>query len=193
MSERRHHRPALPGSGRFEEIEAGVDPAKLHEAGERVARAMVRGPHDDEMTQRVVRLADEEGLETLADLWAGAPYDSLAGAVWRLYLLRQWVHSDPAGAAAEFDRGRTHAPVAEAIAGVEVPPGPDEVRRLVDAVLAGVAGGDFAGILFRAAAFARITAAGRAAEGSGPRAARLMTMAEQLEQAGRLELAHELG
>ena len=72
---------------------------------------------------RVVHLADSEGLETLAELWAGAPADSLAGALWRLYLLRSWVYADPQTAAAEFDRGRAHVPVAEVISGVVEPPG----------------------------------------------------------------------
>ena len=62
-------------------------------------------------------------------------------------------------------------------------------------MLRGVRVGDFADTLFRAAAFARVAAAGRAhrdhAEGSYDHdvsAARLLTMAEQLEAAGRLEL-----
>jgi hypothetical protein len=91
-------------------------------------------------------------------------------------------------------------PVAEVVAGVADPPGPDEVRRLVDDVLAGVVRGEYADVLFRAAAFARVTAAGRArAEGEGSSydadlsAARLLTMADQLERAGRLELEQNLG
>ena len=47
------------------------------------------------------------------------------------------------------------------ISGVVDPPGPDEVRALVDEVLGGVVVGDFADTLFRAAAFARVAAAGR--------------------------------
>ena len=114
-----------------------------------------------QLVERVVHLADSEGLETLAELWSGAPADSLAGALWRLYLLRSWVYADPQTAAAEFDRGRAHVPVAEVISGVVEPPGPDEVRALVDEVLGGVVVGDFADTLFRAAAFARVAAAGR--------------------------------
>ena len=59
-------------------------------------------------------------------------------------------------------RARTTArPVAEVISGVVVPPGPAEVQALVDQVLSGVVVGDFADTLFRAAAFARVAAAGR--------------------------------
>ncbi|MGZ4504903.1 MAG: hypothetical protein ACXVW3_13495, partial [Nocardioidaceae bacterium] len=71
------------------------------------------------------------------------------------------------------------------------------VRQLVDTVLRGVARGDFADTLYRAAAFARVVAAGRAQVGatnaatayaSDLSAAKLVGMAEQLEQAARLEI-----
>lgn len=205
MSSRPHHRPILPGAGRFEAIETtGTDPAVLAEAAERAAIALVRGTRgaaDEELVQRVVHLADSEGLDTLAELWSGAGPDTLPGVLWRLYVLRAWVHADPRTAAAEYDLGSTLAPVADAISGIEHPPGPDEVRRLVDAVLRGVVEGDFADTLFRAAAFARVSAAGRAhSEAHGDAstyatdlsAARLMTLANQLEHAGRLELHGDL-
>ena len=54
----------------------------------------------------------------------------------------------------------------EVVAGVVDPPGPDEVRRLADLVLRGVVQGDFADTLYRAAAFARVVAAGRAHVGA---------------------------
>jgi hypothetical protein len=202
MSERQHHRPAMPGAASFESIETtdhGADPAVVAEAADRAAMALVRGARDradEALVSRVVHLADTEGLETLADLWAGAPAESLAGVLWRLYVLRSWVYADPQTAAREFDRGRALAPVAEAISGVVEPPGPAEVQALVDAVLSGVVVGDFADTVFRAAAFARVAAAGRAQaeEVAGSSyvsdlaAARLLTLADQLERAGRLEL-----
>jgi hypothetical protein len=148
-----------------------------------------------------VRLADTEGLDTLADLWSGSPADSLAGCLWRLYLLRSWVYADPVAAAREFDAGRRLTPVHEVVAGVVDPPGPDEVRQLADQVLRGVVHGDFADTLYRAAAFARVVAAGRAHAGapltsttydSDLSASRLFTMAEQLEQAAALEVEGQL-
>ena len=200
----RHHRPALPGTTHFQGLPGGEDPALRSEAADRCAALLVRGARgraDEQVVARVVALADTEGLETLADLWSGAPADSLAGCLWRLYLLRTWVYVDPAAAAAEFDTGRRHAPVHEAVAGVVDPPGPDEVRLLVDQVLRGVAEGDFADTLYRAAAFARVVSAGRAhvdAHGTPSTydldlsAAKLATMAEQLEHAARLELDGQL-
>ena len=194
----------LPGAGRFEAITDDVDPSVRTEAADRCATLLVRGAHDtadEAVVARVVRLAETEGLDTLADLWSGSPADSLAGCLWRLYLLRSWVYADPLAAAREFDAGRAHTPVHEAVAGVVDPPGPAEVRRLADLVLRGVVQGDFADTLYRAAAFARVVAAGRAHVGathtgtsydSDLSASRLVTMAEQLEHAASLEVAGQL-
>ena len=196
----RHHRPVLPGAAHFEAITDDLDPAARTEAADRCATLLVRGARgteDETVVARVIHLADTEGLDTLADLWSGSSADSLAGCLWRLYLLRSWVYADPSGAAREFEAGRPHTPVYEVVAGVVDPPGPDEVRALTDQVLRGVVRGDFADTLYRAAAFARVVAAGRAHAGagdSGPAydsdlsAARLTTMAEQLEHAASLEL-----
>ncbi len=200
----RHHRPMLPGAAHFEAITDDADPAARSEAADRCATLLVRGAHDtddENVVARVVHLADTEGLDTLADLWSGSPADSLAGCLWRLYLLRSWVYADPAAAAREFDAGRHHTPVHEVVAGVVDPPGPDEVRRLTDLVLRGVVQGDFADTLYRAAAFARVVAAGRAHVGASQAgsayesdlsAARLLTLAEQLEHAASLEIEGRL-
>jgi hypothetical protein len=63
-------------------------------------------------------------------------------------------------------------------------------------VLRGVVQGDFADTLYRAAAFARVVAAGRAhseaAYDSDLSASRMLTMAEQLEHAAGLELEGQL-
>jgi hypothetical protein len=198
---RPHHRPTTPGTGFFEAIEGGTDPMLVSEAADRAAALLVRGARDSQdadITERVLHLADTEGLETLAELWSGSPADSLAGSLWRLYLLRSWVHADPVGAAAEFEAGRAHAQVARVVAGVADPPGADELRTMIDEVLRGIADGDYADVLLRAAAFARVVAAGRAAMPPAPDGpsttdtARMLTLAEQLERAGHLELARTL-
>jgi len=190
-----------PGAGFFEAIESGTDPMLMSEAADRAATLLVRGAHDSDdsgIAERVLHLADSEGLETLAELWSGSPADSLAGALWRLYLVRSWVYADPVAAAREFEAGRAHAPVARVVAGVADPPGPDELRLMIDEVLRGIADGDFADVLFRASAFARVVATGRAsmpAEPDGPstaETARMLTLAEQLEHAAHLELAQSL-
>ena len=103
---RDHHRPALPGNEHFDELVGGTDPALVSEAADRAATLLVRGARDSgdkEIADRVMHLADSEGLETLADLWAGSPTDSLAGCLFRLYLLRSWVYASPQLAAAQFE------------------------------------------------------------------------------------------
>ncbi|HUS20691.1 MAG TPA: hypothetical protein VMZ66_01615 [Aeromicrobium sp.] len=196
MSEFR--RPAMPGPQTFEAVVDDVDPAELAAAGHRTAQLLVRGPRDDvdeDMVARVVALADIEGLGVLADLWSHASSDTLAGALWRLYLLRTWVHGDPVQAAREFAAGRAYAPVHEVLAGVVEPPGPDEVIAMVDTVLRGIVGTDFDVTLDRAAAFAHIVGVGRGQlDDSDPRsAARLLDMAAQLRHAAAVERDHGLG
>ena len=203
----RPRRPALLSAAALESLAGGSgDPALREEIAQTTARLLVQGAQGDEdgaVVDRLVRLADEHGLEILADLWADSPPESLAGALWRLYAIRQWVHADPTGAAQQFTEGRRRAPVHEVVAGVADPPGPDEVRQLVDAVLSGVATGDVATTFERAAAFARVVAVGRVelaasthgATASGEagregheltvKAARLVRTAEDLELAAR--------
>ncbi len=193
MVERPHHRPLPRWSGYFEEFEGGSDPALVSEAADRAATLLVRGAErsgDDAVAERLLHLADTEGIETIAEVWAGSPADSLAGCLWRLFVLRAWVHADPLRVAREYDAGRVRAEVAEVVAGVADPPGPDELRAMVDEVLRGIAGGAFADVLLRAAAFGRVVATGRAAlsETSLDDVRRMLGLAEQLEAAAHLEL-----
>ena len=185
-----------PGDRFFADVVGGVDPAKVREAGDLAATVLVRGAresHDPELAERIVHLAESEGLETLAEVWSGAPADTLAGSLWRLFVLRSWVHADPERVAAEYDAGQRRVDVARVIAGVADPPGPAELRQMVDDVLRGIAGGDFAVTLFRAAAFARIVAAGRASlESSHEEISRMLVLSEQLEAAGHGEIKDTL-
>lgn len=186
-----------PGGGFFEDLTGGDDPAAVREAADRAATLLVRGAResrDEEVADRLLHLADSEGIETIAEVWSGSPADSLAGCLWRLYLLRSWVYADPVGVAAEYEAGRAHAQVARVVAGVADPPGPDELRAMVDEVLRGIAGSDFADVLLRAAAFARVVATGRAglASSSEQQVARMLVLAEQLEAAGHAELRQDL-
>lgn len=193
---RQYHRPQQPGAGFFESIQGGADPALVQEAADRAASLLVRGAGggagDRAVAERVLHLADDEGLEALAAVWAGSPADSLAGCLWRLYALRAWVHAAPALAAAEFDAGRASAQFARVVAGVADPPGPDELKAVTDQVLRGIVEGEFADVLFRASAFARVVAAGRAVL-NHPDAHVMLATAEQLEAAGHQELSGHLG
>ena len=199
MTDRPHHRPLTPGGRFFEGIESEhADPVRIAEAADRAAHVLVRRAHDSEdreIADRVLHLADTEGIEAIAEAWAHRPADSIAGCLWRLYLLRSWVYADPVGVAREFEAGRARAAVDRVVAGVADPPGPDELRDMVDQVLRGIAASDFADVLLRAAAFARVVAAGRVElpDGDTVAAARIQKVADQLDRAARLELAGTLG
>jgi hypothetical protein len=192
-------RPALLGPAALDTFDGGADPAALAEAAHTTAAAIVdagRRSDDPEVTARLVRLVDDHGLDTIADLWSGRPARSLPGALWRLYVVREWVRRDPVGASSDYAAGYVVAEVPHVVAGVAQPPGADEVRALADAVLTGVYAGELDVALERAGAFCRVVAAGRAiradddpdpatAATSTRRAASLQQTAEDLEAAAR--------
>jgi hypothetical protein len=158
----RPHRPALfadltdmidaaggaTGSSRAEI--AAATAAVLIQAG--------RAPGDG---ARFVALADRIGLDTLAALWRDADPVSLPGALWALYLLRQWCQSDGDEVTRLWRAGEGLAPAESVVAGVGEYGDVTAVRRTADAVLAGVYQGDLAVALERAASFFRVVAAGR--------------------------------
>ncbi|KQY59108.1 hypothetical protein ASD11_05790 [Aeromicrobium sp. Root495] len=190
MSE--YRRPSLPGPALFAAVADESDPAAMAAAGHRIATLLVRGPHGDadtDLVERVLHLADEEGLGVIAELWSHAAPETIAGSLWRLYLLRTWVHRQPERAALEYATGRAFAPVHEVLAGVVDPPGPQEVVELVDTVIRGILSADFDVALDRAAAFAHIVGVGRGQlDAEDPRsAARLLDMATHLRSAAALE------
>ncbi|WP_019158195.1 hypothetical protein [Brevibacterium senegalense] len=188
----RHHKPVLKPD--LDAYDARPDPAQLAEIAHATAALLVHGStepepaaedadsparvsraaRDDEATARFVHLADDIGLEAIAEIWSTAPAVSLPGVLWRLYALREWIARNPRLSADEFTAGRAVSRaqgvggrirvdpyLAELIAGVEDPPGPDQVVRAADQILAGAFRGDFAMALLRAAAFAEVAAAGR--------------------------------
>jgi hypothetical protein len=164
MDERRPRRPALLGKVALETFGGAPDPAALAEAAHATASLLVesgRATSDEVARARLVALVDEVGLDTIADLWAQRPPRSLPGALWRLYVLREWVQRDAVAAAQDFSTGRAAAPVPHVIAGVAEPPTPEGLRALLDAVLHGVFAGDLAVALERAGAFCRVVVAGR--------------------------------
>jgi len=164
VDERRPRRPALLGKVALETFGGAPDPAALAEAAHATASLLVesgRATSDEAARARLVALVDEVGLDTIADLWAQRPPRSLPGALWRLYVLREWVRRDAVGASRDFSSGRVSAPVAHVVAGAAEPPTPEALRGLLDAVLHGVFAGDFAVALERAGAFCRVVVAGR--------------------------------
>ena len=110
---------------------------------------------------RFVSLADEVGLDTLAELWRDSEAGSLPWALWAVYLMRSWCREQSVEVSHLWQLGRGYAPADEVVAGVAEDGGPQDVADLADAVLAGAYRGDFAVALERAAAFFRVIAEGR--------------------------------
>lgn len=207
--EHRPRRPAMLDPRLVDELPDTLEPALRDEIAHTTANAVVRqarSTEDPEVVARLVRLVETEGLDVVAALWSDAAPNTLPGALWRLYVLREWVRRDPQTVGLRYRLGVDAAPVHEAIAGVVSPPGPEDLRRMADEVLSGVYSGDLAVALERAASFSRILATGAAfdadaRETADPDSAAAMTRgasslqrtAEELEQAagawraGRLE------
>lgn len=167
------------------------DPAETVAAAHAAALTVVEAGRSDagpETTKRLLRLVDDLGIDTLAQLWSGRPARSLPGALWRMYLLREWVQRQPQAAARDYGAGMAVAPVSHVITGVVEPPGVAEVRQLSDRILSGVFDGDLGVALERAAAFCRVVATGRAHldDGDVGSASAMVTTAEDLEAGARL-------
>ncbi|GHS89458.1 hypothetical protein AGMMS50218_15800 [Actinomycetota bacterium] len=163
----RFRRPAMLDPQQADELPGGIDPALRSQVAHTSAAALVhRGrsdaPDDPALVGRLVRLVEAEGLDVVAALWADSPPATLPGALWRLYVLREWVRRDPHTLAERYRLGVSAAPVHDVVAGVASPPGPAELRDVVDAVLSGVYTGDLDVALERGAAFCRVLATGAA-------------------------------
>jgi len=183
-----------------DELPGDIDPALRSDIAHTTASAIVhqgrRGGDDPELVGRLVGLVEAEGLDVVAAMWADSPPRTLPGALWRLYVLREWVRRDPQTLAERYRLGVTVAPVHQVVAGVADPTGPGELRDMVDGVLSGVYTGDLAVALERGAAFCRVLATGAAfdadyLEGADASAAQRLTRgasslvrtAEELEEA----------
>jgi hypothetical protein len=164
----RPHKPAL-FADLTEMIDAagGASPASRAEIAAATAAVLVRAGRSPGDGDRFVGLADRVGLDTLAALWRDADPATLPGALWALYLLRQWCRSSGEEVTRLWRAGEPLAPAEVAVAGVGDYADVAAVQRLADAVLTGVYQGDLAVAFERAAAFFRVVAAGRRSLG-GP-------------------------
>ncbi|WP_125611825.1 hypothetical protein [Specibacter cremeus] len=161
----RPHKPRPFAPADFEPFAGGTDPARVSEAAHLAAQALVRRgreSEDPEVRKRLVKLADRQGLEAIAEMWAASPARSLPGALWRLYALRAATKQDAEGISVFFRAGQKTAQVSSAVAGVSEPPGAEEIATMADAILSGAFDGDFDVALERFAAFCRVVALGQA-------------------------------
>ena len=160
----RPHRPAP-----YADLTAFIDAAGGHTTSSRseiaaaTAAVLVQAGRDQDgaMDERFVALADRVGIDTLAALWRDSDPVSLPGALWALYLLRQWVRGNGEEVRRFWQAGAPLAPADAVVAGVAEPedidasaPSPTRSSAACTAAIVAVA-------LERAAAVFRVLAAGR--------------------------------
>ena len=157
-------RPVLRASDHFDWVEGSADPAVAFRLAHETAWALldrVRQGADPELVERVIAVADTAALDDIAELWSEASAQSLAGMLWRLYLIRQVVRDDAEQTAHTFrsgyERARTIDPV---VVGVETPAQPETMSELADQILRGVFSADLGDALSRASAFSNIMSMG---------------------------------
>lgn len=163
---REHHKPALTPGYTFDWLPS----AREHESAQRLASETswalldrVRSVADPEVVERVVKITRTDGIDEIAELWADADPHSLAGVLWRLYVLRGVIEADPEGITLLFRRGVEVSVTADqVVAGAVEPATPASIAHLCDTILRGVFSGDFAVSLNRAASLCRLLALGSA-------------------------------
>lgn len=170
---REYQRPLLQPTDSFDWIIGSDEPGAAHRIAQETSWALldrVRGAGagesqtaDPEVVDRVVRLAASTGIDDIAELWASAGAHSLAGQLWRIYLLHRIAVNDPEGTAELFRIGSAgSSTVHPVIAGVAEPVSPESIARLCDTILRGVFAGDLAIALERASSYCRVMSLGAA-------------------------------
>lgn len=161
-----HRRPVTQPTASFDWIIGSDEPDVAHRLAQETSWALlnrVKSVADPDIVERVVSLASGNGLEDIAELWANASPHSLAGQLWRLYLLRRVIDADPEGCALLFRLGQDIAQTIDpVIAGVAEPITPASIAELGDTILRGAFTGDLAAALERASSYCRIMSLGAA-------------------------------
>src|SRR3954451_11921366 len=139
----------------------GASPISGAEIAAATAEVVLQAGRSPGEGDRFVALADRVGIDTLAALWRDADPVSLPGALWALYLLRQWCRTSGEEVTRLWRAGEALAPAEAAVAGVGDYADVPAVQLAADAVLVAVYQGDLDVGLERAASFFRVVAAGR--------------------------------
>lgn len=165
---REHTRPVLQPTSNFDWIIGDNEPDAARQLAQETSWALlarVRAGADAGVVDRVVRLAaSEHGIDDIAELWADSSPHTLAGQLWRIYLLHRVAERDPEGTAELFRFGiQVTTTIDPVIAGVVEPVTPASIRTLCDSILRGVFTGDLAIALDRSASYCRVMSLGAAA------------------------------
>lgn len=169
-------RPAMLEPADAEQIRGDSDPALRSEAASATAHALLSGlpltREDAEDASELLDDAGEGGLDAIAELWSRSPATTAPGALWRLFLVREWWSSDPA----QFES-------AAGVAGVDA----GVLRRQLETLFTGGGTQAFPALLD---ASARLVRQLSRAHSDAPRLAALadeLAAAAGLAGAGRLE------
>lgn len=164
---REYQRPLLQPTDSFDWIIGSDEPGAAHRLAQETSWALldrVRSVADPEVVERVVTLAADTGIDDIAELWADSGAHSLAGQLWRIYLLHRVAESDPDGTAELFRIGLSSTPtIHPVVAGVAEPVTPQSISGLCGTILRGVFTGDLAIALERASSYCRVVSLGAAA------------------------------
>ena len=174
---RQFHRPARLDPETAEQLEGSADTAVASELAHRAAQALIGGfpgteVGDDPITRSgVVAAVAANGVDDIAELWADSPATTLPGALWRLFLVREWIRRDPELVArryatvvdlTEADDAAT-ARLEAALGEARPVLAPTGLRERLDVLLAGDVEGsvtEIAPLLSATAGFLRALAAG---------------------------------
>lgn len=163
---REYQRPIVQPTSAFGWVIGDDDPSVALQLAHDTSWALlhrVRSGADPQVVSRVLELAAGDGIHDLAELWSSQDTHSLAGVMWRIFLLRRVVSAHPEQTADLFRRGAARIGTIDvAVAGASEPVTPDTVMRLCDQILTGVFFGDLGDALDRAIAYARIMSVGAA-------------------------------
>jgi hypothetical protein len=162
-----HRRPVTQPSRAFDWVIGSDDAGSALKLANETAWALlhrVRDGADPEVVDRVVHLAAESGIDDVAELWSNASPHTLAGQLWRIYLLQRIVATNPEETAHFFRQGMEAAPtIHPLVAGVADPIAPNSIAELCRTILRGVFAGDLAVALERASSYCRVMSLGTAA------------------------------
>ncbi len=149
-------RPAQLELEQLDLIEGSADIAYQHELAHISAQAIVplvsSQYADVEVTQRVLELLRQEGVDTLAETWVTAPADSLPGVLWRGYLLSEWIRRDAQTVLLRYQAAVSYFAQTEPQRSSLVPT-PAELGALWQTVWLGDYREDFAAVLRKSARF----------------------------------------
>lgn len=169
MSER-PHKPVRMSPWRLEAAESEEDalwrlhPERQMAIAHDTAVTLVREGDEASRREKLSRLlafVQDDGLDTLAELWSQSDPGSLPRALWRLFQIGEQLRAHPEQMAALVQRGidQLHT-IDPYVVGAEVPVTAEGVSHIIDEILSGTFTGDLADALRRAASLARVVSSG---------------------------------